>query len=184
MTKSQTLLARCIANDSKSQKELYDLYKARIMGLCRRYTKNKEEAEDVYQEIFIRVFQNISQLNDFDHLEQWIKKIAINTAVNYYHKNKRHNHVAERNGYHHENGDYTLILSQFSDEMLIKMVNELPDGYRMVFNLHEVEGYSHAEIGALLNISETTSRSQLNRAKQTLKNKLKHFGVLKYERYE
>jgi RNA polymerase sigma-70 factor (ECF subfamily) len=154
------------------------------MGLCRRYTKNKEEAEDVYQEIFIRVFQNISQLKELDHLEQWIKKIAINTAVNYYHKNKRHNHAEERNGYHHENGDYSLILSQFSDEMLIRMINELPDGYRIVFNLHEVEGYSHGEIGELLNISEATSRSQLNRAKQALKNKLKNIGVLKYERYE
>jgi RNA polymerase sigma-70 factor (ECF subfamily) len=180
----ENLLARCLIHDAKSQRELYDLYKARIMGLCRRYTKNKEEAEDVYQEIFIRVFQNISQLKELDHLEQWIKKIAINTAVNYYHKNKRHNHAEERNGYHHENGDYSLILSQFSDEMLIRMINELPDGYRIVFNLHEVEGYSHGEIGELLNISEATSRSQLNRAKQALKNKLKNIGVLKYERYE
>ena len=183
MPESQNLLARCLSKDAKSQKELYDLYKGRIMGLCRRYTKNREEAEDVYQEIFVRVFQNISQLKDHDHLEQWIKKISINTAVNYYHKHKRHNHVDERQGFCHENEDYTLILSQFSDGMLIKMINELPDGYRMVFNLHEVEGYSHAEIGELLNISEVTSRSQLNRAKQTLKGKLKEFGVVKYESY-
>jgi RNA polymerase sigma factor (sigma-70 family) len=76
-----------------------------------------------------------------------------------------------------------LMLSQFSDEMLVNLINELPDGYRMVFNLHEVEGYSHAEIGGLLNISEVTSRSQLNRAKHTLKCKLKEFGVVKYESY-
>ncbi len=183
MPEAENLLARCLLKDAKSQKELYDLYKARIMGLCRRYTKNIEEAEDVYQEIFVRVFQNISRLKDYEHLEQWIKKISINTAVNYYHKHKRHNHVEESQGYCHENEDYTLILSQFSDGMLIKLINELPDGYRMVFNLHEVEGYSHGEIGELLNISEVTSRSQLNRAKQTLKSKLKEFGVVKYESY-
>jgi RNA polymerase sigma-70 factor (ECF subfamily) len=153
------------------------------MGLCRRYTKNKEEAEDVYQETFIRVFQNIHQLKDHDHLEQWIKKIAVNTAVNYYHKNKRHAHEDQCNGYNHQNSDHLLILSQFSDEMLIKMVNELPDGYRMVFNLNVVEGYSHAEIGELLKITEATSRSQLNRAKEALKIKLKSCGILKFEKY-
>lgn len=184
MTKRKTLLERCMANEAKALKELYDLYKDRTLGLCRRYTKNREEAEDVYQDTFVRVFQNISQLNNPDHLEQWIKKIAINTAVNFYHKNKRHDHAEERNGYHHQNEDHELIFSRFSDEMLIKIINELPDGYRMVFNLYELEGYSHREIGDLLNISEATSRSQLNRAKQMLKNKLKDLGVLKYERYE
>ena len=182
LTKQQ--LALCQANDKKSEWELYEFYKARIMGVCRRYTKNTEEAEDVFQEIFIRVFQNIAQLNDPERLDQWMLRIAVNTAVNYYYKNKRHAHVEERNGYHHKNEDYELILSQFSDEMLIRIINELPDGYRMVFNLYEVEGYSHGEIGELLNISEVTSRSQLNRAKQTLKNKLKALGVLKYEKYE
>ena len=153
------------------------------MGLCRRYTRNKEEAEDVFQETFIRVFQNIRQLQDISHLEQWICKVTVNAAVNYYHKHKRHTHENERNGFKHHNSDYELILSQFTDEMLIKLINDLPDGYRMVFNLHEVEGYSHAEIGDMLNISEVTSRSQLNRAKQALKEKLKAFGIWKYEKY-
>ena len=181
LTKNQ--LALCQTNDAKSLQELYAVYKAQIMGVCRRYTKNKEAAEDVFQDVFIRVFQNISQLKDIERLEQWIIRIAVNTAVNYYHKNKNHQHADERNGYHHQNEDYNLILSQFTDEMLIRMINELPDGYRLVFNLHEVEGYSHAEIGELLQISEVTSRSQLNRAKQTLKNKLKAFGIVKYEKY-
>lgn len=181
ITKKQ--LSLCQTKDAKAQWELYDLYKAKIMGVSRRYTKNKEEAEDVFQEVFIRVFQNINQLNDPERLEQWLMRIAVNTAVNYYHKNKRHQHVEERNGYHYQNEEYELILSHFSDEILIKLINELPEGYRMVFNLHEVEGYSHAEIGELLQISEVTSRSQLNRGKQTLKNRLKAFGIVKYEKY-
>ena len=180
---SKTQLALCQANDSKSQRELHDLFKPKVFGLCRRYTQSREEAEDVFQETFIRIFQNIYQVRDAEHLEQWIKRIAVNTAVNYYHKNKRHQHVMEDNGFHYSNDDYALILSHFSDEQLIGLINSLPDGYRMVFNLYEVEGYSHAEIAGILHISEATSRSQLNRAKQTLKNKLKTFGVLRYEKY-
>ena len=182
MPLTEKQLTLCQNNDAKAQWELYEHYKKRIMGLCRRYTKNREEAEDVFQEIFVRVFQHISQLNDYTRLDQWMMRIAVNAAVNYYHKNKRHQHAEERNGYHHQNEDYELILSQFSDEMLINLINELPDGYRLVFNMHEVEGYSHAEIGDLLKISEVTSRSQLNRAKHVLKSKLKGLGVLKYEK--
>ncbi len=173
----------CQSNDFKSQRDLYDFFKSKVMGLCRRYTKSKEEAEDVFQETFIRVFQNIYQLHDVERLEQWIKQIAVNAAVNYYHKNKRHQHAEERNGYHQTNDEYELILSHFSDEQLITLINNLPGGYRIVFNMYEVEGYSHAEIAALLQISEETSRSQLNRAKQALKNKLKAFGIVKYEKY-
>lgn len=176
-------LIQCQSSDSKSQRELYDFFRQKVYGLCRRYTKCREEAEDVFQETFIRIFQNIHQVRDVEHLEQWIKRIAVNTAVNYFHKHKRHQHVMEHNGFSHSNDDYELILSHFSDEQLIALINNLPDGYRLVFNLYEVEGYSHAEIAALLNISEVTSRSQLNRAKQTLKNKLKAVGVLRYEKY-
>lgn len=180
---SKAQLARCQANDPRSQRELYNLFKPKVFGLCRRYTQSREEAEDVFQETFIRIFQNIYQLHDAEHLEQWIKRIAVNTAVNYYHKNKRHQHALEYNGFNHSNDDYEIILAHFSDEQLIGLINSLPDGYRLVFNLYEIEGYSHAEIAGILNISETTSRSQLNRAKQTLKNKLKAFGVLRYEKY-
>jgi RNA polymerase sigma factor (sigma-70 family) len=183
MPLTQTQLSLLQQSDAKSQRELYELYKARIMGLCRRYSRCKEEAEDIFQETFIRVFQGIRQLRDAEHLDPWIRKIAVNAAVNYYHKTKRHEHADERNGHSHANSDYELILSHFTDEQLVGLVNNLPDGYRMVFNMHELEGYSHAEIAKMLHISETTSRSQLNRAKQALKNKLRAFGILKYEKY-
>src|SRR5688572_8966523 len=103
MPLTEKQLTLCQINDAKAQWELYEHYKRRIMGLCRRYTKNIEEAEDVFQEIFIRVFQHISQLNDHTRMDQWMMRIAVNTAVNYYHKNKRHQHDEERNGYHHQN---------------------------------------------------------------------------------
>lgn len=182
-----SLPKECLAliqkNDPQSQRRLYEVFKARVMGICRRCTKDKVEAEDVFQETFIKVFSCIGQLHDPQHLESWIRKVTINTAVNYYHKTKRHEHVAEKNGYHYKDEEYDLILSHFTDEMLVNIINQLPDGYRMVFNLYVIEGYNHAEIADLLQISETTSRSQLNRAKQTLKDKLRSLGILKYERY-
>src|SRR5690606_2369242 len=184
MSGRNDLLSRCLLKEPKAQEELYMRYKAKVMGLCRRYARNKAEAEDIYQETFIRVFRSLNQRNDASSLESWIKRIAVNTALNYYHQTKRHNHIQERNGHHYPSEAYNEILSRLCDEMLIGIINELPDGYRMVFNLHEVEGYSHQEIGSMLNISEATSRSQLNRAKQALRNKLKQFGVLKYESYE
>jgi RNA polymerase sigma-70 factor (ECF subfamily) len=164
---------------------LYDLFRPKVFGLCRRYTRCKEEAEDVFQEAFIRIFRSIAQVQDAEHLEQWIRRITVNAAVSYYHKNKRHQNLHDITDYHtqHTSDDYVLILSKFSDEQLVEIINELPDGYRLVFNLYEVEGYSHSEIADMLSISEATSRSQLNRAKQTLRCKLKAIGVEKYEKY-
>jgi RNA polymerase sigma-70 factor (ECF subfamily) len=176
-------LEACKKNHAGAQRELYNLYKARVMGLCRRYAKNREEAEDVFQEAFIRIFQNIGQLQELGNLTAWIKRVAVNTAVNYYHKNKRHHHYSDLPEYDNPNDDYELMLSHLTDEMLVDLINGLPDGYRVVFNLHVVEGYSHAEIADLLQVSDVTSRSQLNRAKQSLKSKLKALGVLKYEKY-
>ena len=152
------------------------------MGLCRRYTAQKDEAKDVFQEAFIRIFQRINQVNDPGGLDQWISRVTINTAINYYHKAKRHDHVDEKNGYDHKDSEYELILSRFSDEMIVELINSLPDGYRLVFNLYEIEGYSHSEIGELMHFSEATSRSQLARAKQALKRKLKNLDVTKYEK--
>lgn len=183
MSENDDLIIRCLRKDVLAQRQLYDLYKARVMGLCRRYTKNIEEAEDVYQETFVKVFQSLEQLHDRNHLEQWVKRIAVNTAVNYYHRHKRNVHSEESKGHNQANNDYTLILSQFSDELLIGLISELPDGYRIIFNLHEVEGFNHREIGQMLGISESTCRSQLNRARLSLQSRLKELGVLKYEDY-
>lgn len=183
MSKYDDLIILCLRKDVRAQRQLYDMYKARMMGLCRRYTNNVEEAEDVYQETFVKVFQSLEQLQDRDHLEQWIRRIAINTAVDYFHRHKRYVHAEEDDGRHYQSNDYTMILSQFSDELLVSIISALPDGYRLIFNLHEVEGFSHREIAGMLSISESTCRSQLNRAKQALQHKLKELGVLKYEDY-
>ena len=153
------------------------------MGICRRYTKTRNEAEDVCQDAFVKVFNSISQLKASANLSAWIRKITINTAVEHYHRNKKHEHVNENVGQDFVDDEYDHILSMLTDEMVVTLINQLPDGYRMVFNLSVIEGYSHGEIAKILGINESSSRSQLNRARQVLKSKLNSMGIHKYERY-
>lgn len=176
-------LALVQQGDPKAQRDLYDLYKGKVMGICTRYTKDIKEAEDVFQESFIKIFNHINELRDDSNLESWMRKITVNTAVSYYHKHKKHVHVSEKNGFHYQNDDYQLILANFSIEAIVDIINHLPEGYRLVFNLSVVEGFSHAEIAKVLDITEATSRSQLTKAKQTLRNKLRARGIIKFEKY-
>ena len=168
------LFTRCKQGDAKAQRILYDLFKARLMGLCRRYTRNREEAQDILQESFIKIFKNINQLETSDKLESWVKTVAVNTAISFYHRTKKYELLfsGEEN---RDVSDENLLqhVQTFSDGFLVSLVNELPDGCRMVFNLFAIEGYSHAEIAERLRITEGTSRSQLHHAKYLLKEKLK-----------
>lgn len=173
MTDYQTLIDSCKAGDAKSQRILYDLFKARLMGLCRRYSRNREEAQDILQESFIRIFNRIGQVTSSGKLESWMKAVAVRTAINHYHKYRVQGQLflsvkEEDLAFHGPSQP-----AHFSDNYLVKVVNELPDGCRMVFNLFCVEGYSHTEIAGMLQISEGTSRSQLHHAKFLLKAKLR-----------
>lgn len=168
------LFTRCKKGDAKAQRILYDLFKARLMGLCRRYTRSREEAQDILQESFIRIFKNFHQLESSDKLESWMKTIAVNTAISNHHRTKKYELLLSPQ----ENrsiSDENLLqhVQHFSDEFLVSLVNALPDGCRIVFNLFAIEGYSHAEIATKLGITEGTSRSQLHHAKFLLKEKLK-----------
>jgi RNA polymerase sigma-70 factor (ECF subfamily) len=150
------LFTRCKRNDHKAQRALYDHYKARLMGLCRRYARSREDAQDILQETFIKIFTKISQVESIEKLEGWMKSVAVHTAIDHYHKMKRNEQPAySAVEYEYPAADYNMILDQLSDELLINIVNELPEGARMIFNLFEVEGYSHSEIAAMLNINCT-----------------------------
>lgn len=175
----QELLEGCKAKDPNAQKLLFQTYSRKLMGICKRYTQNREDAEDVFQEAFVRVFKALTTVQKVGSLEVWIKKIVIHTAINYFHKHKKHY------GHHHQdfllepsNGD-DLILSKLSNEELLEVVQSLPDGYRMVFNLFVIEGYAHKEIAQLLNISESTSKTQLLKAKKMLKKKFKQLEIIR-----
>lgn len=176
------IIKRCKKGDKKAQKILYDIFKSIVMGICRRYSSCKEEAEDIFQEAFIKIFQNIQKLQEADYLKRWIIRTTINTAINYYYKNRKHHGHLDVENSLVDRLDST-ILDEISNEQLIACINKLPDGYRLIFNLHVIEGYSHNEIAELLNISVNTSKSQLSRAKALLRSRLEKLGVKKYEKY-
>ena len=181
MTRPYDLFNQCRNGDAKAQRLLYDLFKARLMGLCRRYTRNREEAQDILQESFIKIFKHFHQLESSEKLESWMKAIVIRTAINQYHKLKNQNLLfAPMDESGKEERVYTSSLEDVSDEYLVSLINGLPDGCRMIFNLYAIEGYSHAEIAGMLTISEGTSRSQFHHAKYLLKEKLKCQNLVHY----
>jgi RNA polymerase sigma factor (sigma-70 family) len=177
------LLERCKKGERKAQRILYDLFKARLMGLCRRYTQSREEAQDVLQESFIKIFSKIDQLESAEKIEGWVKSITVRSAIDHYHRNKNSEELFARIEFSElENQSAKIALNDITDEYLVSIIGNLPNGCRMIFNLFAVEGYSHAEIATLLNISEGTSRSQMHYAKYLLREKLKGRAVQYYEK--
>ncbi len=171
----------CRAGDARGQRILYVLFKGKLMGLCRRYTSSREEAPDVLQDSFIRIFKNFDQLNAPEKLESWMKSITVRTAINYYHKGKgRGLMFIDIDSMSNEIPIYETSIDHLTDEYLISLVNDLPDGCRIIFNMFAIEGYSHSEIATMLQISEGTSRSQFYYAKQLLKEKLNCQNIMHY----
>ncbi len=181
------LLKGCQRNDPKSQTALYNLYKSRLMGVCRRYAKNTTEAQDILQEAFIRIFTNINELKDEKAVAAWMRKVVANTAVNYYRANLKRQQSVDYETVEKPNDDqwrnYWELMSRLSTEQIVQLIHALPDGYRMVFNLCVIDGYDHAEIAVMLGISENTSRSQLFKAREMLRKKLKELGIVNYEKH-
>ena len=182
MINEQELVKACQNNDRKAQTAFYNLYKGKLMGVCRRYTRTPDEAEDIYQEAFVKIFNNIHALEKAGAVGAWVRKTVIHTAINYYHANLKFQNNTDYDNILLSNDDYPNVLAGLSNEELLTLINQLPDGYRMVFNLYVIDGYSHAEIAELLGVSESTSKSQLSRAKELLRKQLKPMGIISYER--
>lgn len=161
-------LARgCIREDRACQQELFRRYSGRMMAVCLRYARSREEAEDLLQDAFIKVFDSIADFQFKGALEGWIRKITVNTALRHY---QRHNFRPEHNGaeWDFEIAEEPDVYGQLDEDDLLRLIARLPDGYRVVFNLFAIEGYTHKEIADLLNIQESTSRSQLVKARKML----------------
>lgn len=173
------LLKACGKNDRQAQKMLYDRYAGDMYAIVLRYSKNEDEAKDILQDAFIKVFNKLSSFRGDSALYHWIKRIVINTALNA-HRNKHH--LVPLMASHTDDmiTDKDFGLSQFHLKDLIAMIQELPHGARVVFNLYAVEGYNHKEIADLLEISEGTSKSQYSRAKQLLQHRIKKEGKINY----
>lgn len=178
MVNEQDIVKACIDNDPSAQKILFETYATKMLGVCSRYCPNIEDARDALHEGFIKVFRLISKFQGNSSLETWMTRLMINTSIDHFKKSLRF--------VHYENSDDVYALSdddqsymidadglEVDEQKLLEIINQLPDGYKIVFNLYAVEGFSHKEIAAQLNISEGTSKSQLARARKHLQKLLK-----------
>lgn len=166
------LVKGCLKGQSKSQKLLYDRYAPKMMSICARYARNDAEAADVLQEGFIKVFDNLEKLKNPEQLESWISGIMVNTALEAFRHHKTHFGKEVEMPDHFDSGEGEDITSQMSLDELLALIQTLPDGYRMIFNLYAIEGYSHPEIAEKLNLSTGASKSQYARAKKLLQEKV------------
>jgi RNA polymerase sigma factor (sigma-70 family) len=165
-SKDKRLVKRCLQNDRLAQKELFDKYYKAMFNTALRIVGDKETTYDVLQETFIHAFNNLQQFQFRSTLGAWIKKILIREAIR---KKKGFNHGSGEDGTYEEP---VIWPDDLSGDYLQKAIMELPDGFRMVFTLVEIEGYSHKEVAKMMHISEGTSKSQLYHAKKSLQKKL------------
>ncbi|HDO27813.1 MAG TPA: RNA polymerase sigma factor [Bacteroidetes bacterium] len=158
--------------DGKTQKAFYQQLAPKMYGICLRFAGSTEEADDILQEGFIRVFNHLKDFRGEGSLEGWVRRTIINTAINIYKKRIKQGKKTELENIREKNEDNLYIIEKMAADELIEVIRELPDGYRAVFNLNIIEGYTHKEIGEMLEISENTSKSQLSRARKSLQKKL------------
>lgn len=181
MLDNRELIEACIKGDRVAQRNLYDLFSRRMYVVCLRYTKSQQEAEDVLQDSFIKVFKNLKGYRGDSRLDYWIKRIVINTALNSQRKKLYMYPMVDIDDVKND-FDHSKAFSNFQMEELLKMIKELPTGCQTVFNLFAIEGYSHKEIAEMLEVSEGTSKSQFARARKLLQDKIAEED--KTERYE
>jgi len=165
--KEDELIKGCLRRDHTAQELLYNTYASRMYGLCHRYVKDSMGAEDVLITAFTKVFDKIQQFKSEGSFEGWIRRIVVNEALTYLRRNRSMYLETELEKADRE-PDYGTIGDHLEAEDLIRMIQELPTGYRVVFNLYAIDGYSHKEIADQLGISENTSKSQLSRARTYL----------------
>ena len=167
----EELIAGCLSGNRQAQRQLYETYSRRFLAICMRYLKDQEQAEDVMIQSFMKIFEKLSQFQGKGSFEGWMKRIVVTQALMTIRSN-RNLALSVSLEEATDNFESTAELSQLEAAELMDLVQRLPLGYRTVFNLFAIEGYSHQEIGELLGITESTSKSQLNRARSVLKEKI------------
>lgn len=168
----QILITQCLKNDRKAYNKLYESFAPQMMLVCRRYAKSSCDAEDILQEGFIKVFRYLKDFQFSGSFEGWIRRIMITTALNFYKKKRLYQNEAELTYLPEGIVNAEEVSSALVQAEIMVLVNKLPNGYRKVFNLNTIEGYSHKEISEMLDISISTSKSQLNRARMSLQKRL------------
>jgi RNA polymerase sigma factor (sigma-70 family) len=181
----EKIIKGCCSGKAKYQQMLYEKYYGKMMSICLRYAKDPEEAKDILQEGYIKVFSHLKDFKGDGSLEGWIRKIMVNTAINFYHKNKKLELNSSIEDDYHELQDMTMseenIIQKMAYDDLLKLIRTLSPAYQTVFNLYAIEGYSHKEIAEMLNINEGTSKSNLAKARMKLQ---KQMGEWLNEKYD
>lgn len=172
MVSEEKLIDKCLKRDERYMKLLYDKYSAKMFGVCIRYFNSKEQAQDALQEGFIKVFSKLKTFKGKGSFEGWIRRIMVTTSLNIIRKNSKHFYNYDVDDFSDRISDQSFNYDHLQLEELLKMIHNLPKGYRTVFNLYEIEGYSHKEIADLLDVSENTSKSQLLKARRHLRKQL------------
>lgn len=184
MLRDEAIIEGCIAGKRRAQSDLYHKYAPVMLAVCLRYTQSRDEAEDILQEAFLKIFQHIGTYRNEGSFEGWMKRIMINHALNYFRKQRRTPFLEDI---------ATVSESEFADpeeppaihapvsaDTLVRLIQTLPPGYRIVFNLYVFEEYSHREISRELSISENTSKTQLLKARRMLRRKIDDLNLMKY----
>ncbi len=168
-----SVIRGCLKNERQSQESLYRHYAELMYSICLSYASSREEAQDILQDGFMKIFNSIKHYKKAGSFEGWMRRVITNTAIDYYRKTTRTNKYIERQSVYHESSELPVVYEKLSVDYILENVQTLPHGARVIFNLYAVEGFTHEEISKKLNISVGTSKSQYSRAKGMLQNKLK-----------
>lgn len=172
MASENKLIQKCREGNQKYMKLLYDKYSAKMFGVCLRYFSSVEQAQDALQDGFIKVFTKLKTYEGKGSFEGWIRRIMVTTSLNIIRKDYKHYFHEDISEFDEKISDNVFNYDHLHVEELLKLVQKLPHGYRTVFNLYEIEGYSHKEIAEMLEVSENTSKSQLLKARHHLRKQL------------
>ena len=177
------LITGCQSGKRKAQEMLYQLFASKMLGVCMRYATDKMEAEDMLQNGFIKVFGKIKDYRGEGAFEGWVRRIMVHAAIEYYRKNHKMMQLVDMGLAGEEQSVHAVAANSLEAKDLLAMIQTLPPGYKLVFNLYALEGYAHKEIAAMLGISEGASKSQLSRARTILKEMVVKAERLNYENF-
>ncbi|MEY4702691.1 MAG: hypothetical protein RIR96_588 [Bacteroidota bacterium] len=174
----EKMISGIIDKNKAAQEWLYQKYSPKMLGICYRYAKSRMDAEDMLQEGFIKVYQEIHQYRGDGSLEGWIRRVVVNTCINILKKTKKFSDTIDISNAESLHSSYNIVPSFIQAKQVVECIRLLPIGYRTVLNLYAIEGYSHREIAGMLEIEESTSRSQYSRAKNMLEHMLIRLDIL------
>ncbi|SEJ61037.1 RNA polymerase sigma-70 factor, ECF subfamily [Dyadobacter sp. SG02] len=177
------LVTACQHNDQRAQTLFYNRFRTDLMRICTRFARTRMEAEDIYQESFVKIFRHLHGVQNPESIESWMRAVVTRTAINSYHRHKKEalNHSMDMSPMDFESNDHTCMIDQLSVGVIDEMIAQLPEGYKRIVNLNLIDGYSHIEIAQALSITDSTSRSQLLRGRNLLIKKLRKQGITGYE---